>query len=305
MTTLRFGRNTVETSNEDKVFFPDKKITKGDLIDYYQRIADWMLPYLKDRPLVMKRYPDGIKGESFFQKEMGDYFPDWIDHIKVKKEGGTVTHVECNNAAMLVYLANQACIEPHVWLSKSAKLKYPDQLIIDLDPPGNDFGRARFAARVLRELLEELDLPAFLKTTGSRGLHVLVPLDQRADFDTVRKFAQDAARLLAKRHSDKLTIEARKAKRRGRLLIDTARNAYAQTAIAPYAVRAKPGAPVAVPLDWDELSDSKLDAQRYNIKNVFQRLSRKSDPWSGLLRSRHSLNKARQRLDSMLEEEGV
>ena len=301
MSKRRFGRYTVETSNEDKVFFPDEKITKGDLINYYQEIADKMVPYLKERPLVMKRYPDGIKGESFFQKEIGDYFPDWIERVKVKKKGGTVTHVQCDNAATLVYLANQACIELHPWLSRSDKLHYPDQLIIDLDPSGDDFSQAVFGARVLKELFDELDLKAFLKTTGSRGLHVLVPLNRRANFDKVREFAQDAAKLLAQRHSDKLTIEARKAKRRGRLLIDTARNAYAQTAVAPYAVRAKPGAPVATPLDWDELANGKLNSQSYNVRNIFRRLGRKTDPWKDLPRLGRSLKEARRRLDAILE----
>ena len=301
MSKLKFGRYTVETSNEEKLFFPDEKITKGDLINYYQEIADKMVPYLKERPLVMKRYPDGIKGESFFQKEIGDYFPDWIERVKVKKKGGTVTHVQCDNAATLVYLANQACIELHPWLSRSDKLHYPDQLIIDLDPSGDDFSQAVFGARVLKELFDELDLKAFLKTTGSRGLHVLVPLDRRANFDKVREFAQDTAKLLAQRHSDKLTIEARKAKRRGRLLIDTARNAYAQTAVAPYAVRAKPGAPVATPLDWDELGNKKLNSQSYNIRNIFRRLGRKTDPWKDLPRLGRSLKEARRRLDAILE----
>jgi len=250
---------------------------------------------------VMKRYPDGIKGESFFQKEIGDYFPDWIERVKVKKKGGTVTHVQCDNAATLVYLANQACIELHPWLSRSDKLHYPDQLIIDLDPSGDDFSQAVFGARVLKELFDELDLKAFLKTTGSRGLHVLVPLDRRANFDKVREFAQDTAKLLAQRHSDKLTIEARKAKRRGRLLIDTARNAYAQTAVAPYAVRAKPGAPVATPLDWDELGNKKLNSQSYNVRNIFRRLGRKTDPWKDLPRLGRSLKEARRRLDAILE----
>lgn len=305
MGKLRFGRFTVETSNEAKIFFPDDKITKGDLIEYYQRIAETLLPYVKLRPLTMKRFPEGINGESFFQKEIGNYFPDWIERMTVKKEGGTVTHVICNNSPTLVYLANQACIEPHVWLSRKDELYHPDQLIIDLDPAGDDFAPVRFAARAIREVFEDLDLKAFVKTTGSRGAHVLVPLDQSANFDTVREFARDAARLLAARHPDKLTIETRKTKRRGRLLLDTARNAYAQTAIAPYAVRAKPGAPVATPVDWDELGDAKLDARRYNIKNIFQRLSKKSDPWKELSRLGRSLDDARRGLREMLKEEHV
>jgi bifunctional non-homologous end joining protein LigD len=303
MSTLRFGPYSFETSHEDKIFFPDEGITKGDLIDYYKQVAEFLLPYIKDRPLTMRRYPDGITGESFFQKEAGDYFPDWIDRVEVKKEGGTVTHVVCNNTATLVYLANQASIELHPWLSRTSKLDYPDQLIIDLDPPGDDFSRARFAARALREIFEELDLRAFLKTTGSRGLHVLAPLDRSANFETVRDFARDVARLLVRRHPDKLTIEARKEKRRGRLLIDIARNGYAQTAVAPYSVRAKAGAPVATPLDWDELSDNRLDSRRYNIKNIFRRLGRKADPWEGLARAARSLERPRRRLNAMLEKE--
>jgi len=303
MGKLRFGRVTVETSNEDKIFFPDDKITKGDLIEYYQRIADTMLPHIRQRPLTMKRFPDGIDGESFFQKKIGDYFPDWIERTTVKKEGGMVTHVICNNAATLVYLANQACIEPHVWLSRKDKPNHPDQLIIDLDPAGEDFASVLFAARATKQLFEALDLKPFVKTTGSRGAHVLVPLDRSANFDAIREFARDAARLLVARHPDKLTIETRKAKRRGRLLLDTARNAYAQTAIAPYAVRAKPGAPVATPLDWDELGDARLDARRYNIKNIFQRLSKKSDPWKEVPRLGRSLDDARRRLDKMLKED--
>jgi bifunctional non-homologous end joining protein LigD len=305
MGTIRFGRYTVETSKEDKVFFPHDHITKGDVIKYYERVAEALLPYVKDRPLVMKRYPDGIKGDSFFQKEIRDYFPDWIDRIKVKKEGGSVTHAVCNNTGTLIYLANQACIELHPWLSRTKKLDYPDQLIIDLDPPGQDFSNARFAARALRDLLEELDLRPFLKTTGSRGLHVLVPLDRKANFDAVRRFAQDVALLLAHRHSDKLTVELYKDKRRGRLLIDTARNSYAQSAIAPYSLRAIPGAPVAAPLDWDELSDGRLDSQRFNINNLFRRLDRKADPWEGLGRSSRSLQGPRRRLNALLERENL
>jgi len=301
MGVLRFGRYTVETSNEDKVFFPDDGITKGDLIEYYKQAAEFLLPHVKDRPIMMRRFPDGIRGESFYQKEAGDYFPDWITRVEVQKEGGSVTHVVCNNAATLVYLANQASIELHPWLSRADKLDYPDQLIVDLDPPGDDFGLARFAAKVLRELFDELRLKTFLKTTGSRGLHVLVPLDRSANFDTVRDFAHDVARLLVRRHPDRLTIEARKEKRRGRLLIDVARNAYFQSAVAPYSVRAKSGAPVATPLDWDELGEG-LDSQRYNIKNVFRRLGRKVDPWEGIARAGRSLEGPRRRLDAMIEE---
>jgi bifunctional non-homologous end joining protein LigD len=304
MNKMKVGGHKIEISHEDKVFFPKAKITKGDVIDYFRRVARVMLPHVRERPLAMHRHPDGVEGEGFFQKEVPDYFPRWIERVTTpRKEGGKIDNVVCNNAATLVYLANQACITPHVWLSRRDKLDCPDQLIFDLDPPGKKFALVRFAAKALREFFDELGLPSFVKTTGSRGLHVTVPLDRKQNFDTVREFAQDVACVLAHRHPKGLTVEPRKNKRRGRLFLDTARNSYAQHAVAPYAVRAIDGAPIATPLAWNEVGDSKLDAQRFNIKNIFQRLSRKSDPWKNLHRSARSLKAARRRLDKVIKKE--
>jgi bifunctional non-homologous end joining protein LigD len=301
---MKVGGHKIEISHEDKVFFPKAKITKGDVIAYFRDVARVMLPHVRERPLAMHRHPDGIKGEGFFQKDVPDYFPSWIKRVTTpRKEGGKIDNVVCNNAATLVYLANQACIAPHVWLSRRDKLDCPDQLIFDLDPPGNKFALVRFAAKALREFFDELGLRSFVKTTGSRGLHVMVPLDRKENFDTVRKFAQDVARVLAHRHPKRLTVEPRKNKRRGRLFLDTARNSYAQHAVAPYAVRAIEGAPIATPLSWDEVGDSKLNAQRFNIKNIFQRLGRSSDPWKSLRRSVRSLKTVRERLDAIMKKE--
>jgi bifunctional non-homologous end joining protein LigD len=293
----------VETSREDKVFFPEAGLTKGNLIDYYRRIAETMLPHVRDRPVVMRRFPNGIAGKSFVQQEAPDYFPAWIERVRVdKKTGGKIEHVLCQNQAALVYLADQACITPHVWLSRRDRLGHPDQMIFDLDPPDDDFGLVRRAAGRLREVLDELGLQVFAKTTGGRGLHLLVPLDRQTDFEAVRKFAQDVATLTAARDQEKLTTEQRKDKRRGRLFLDTGRNAYGQTAVAPYAVRAKPGAPVATPLASGELSDSKLDSQRYTIRNIFKRLGRKADPWAGIERIMQSL--PQQRLADLAKDKG-
>lgn len=296
---IRIGGHTLEVSNIDKVFFPQDGITKGDLIDYYQNIGNVMVPYLKDRPLSMHRFPDGIEKEGFFQQEIGDYYPDWMERVTLKKEGGSITHVLCQNTATLVYLANQACITPHIWLSRKDRLEYPDQIIFDLDPPGNDFAPVREAALLLRTFLKDLGLATFVKTTGSRGLHVLVPLDRSADFSAVHNFAHNAVNVLAQHESAKLTGEQRKEKRDGRIFLDYMRNSYGQTAVAPYAVRAKPGAPVATPLYWDELSDRKLQSQSYTIKNVSQRLAETGDPWNGLWRKPHSLDSAIRKLQSM------
>lgn len=303
MSSLSFGKYTVELSNPDKVLYPDEGITKFDLIEYYRELSDTILPHLRDRPLMMHRFPDGIGAFSFYQKEIGDYFPDWIERIEVSKEDGTTTHVVCNNVATLVYLANQACITPHVWLSRVDRLDDPDQMVFDLDPPGDEFEPVRFAARQLKKLLDELQLPSYVKTTGSSGLHVCVPLDRSGDFDAVRSFARTLAAVLAEREPSRLTVEQRKNKRGGRLYLDTARNAYAQTAVAPYAIRPLAGAPVATPLDWHELQDADLDARTYTLSNIRRRLGQKDDPWRDMRKHGVRIATARKRLDCLLPEE--
>ena len=300
---IRVGRRTVEVSSPDKVLFPESGLTKGDLVDYYRRVAEWMVPYLKDRPLTLHRFPDGIDHAGFVQQHAPDYYPDWIARATVEKEeGGTVTHAVASDAASLVYLANQNVITPHVWLSRVDRPRHPDRLIFDLDPPGGDFDAVRRAAFAVRELLEELGLPAFVMATGSKGLHVVTPLDRRADFDAVRDFVRDASEVLAQRYPADLTVEQRKAKREGRVFLDPLRNTYAHTAVAPYAVRAKPGAPVATPLDWDEVKDPKMQPGRYTIENLFRRLARKEDPWAGMGRRACGLTAARRRLDALRQE---
>jgi bifunctional non-homologous end joining protein LigD len=184
------------------------------------------------------------------------------------------------------------------------KLYHPDKLVFDLDPPDSDFEPVRMAAQSLHHLLEELGLVPFVMTTGSRGAHVVVPLDRSANFDLVRTFAKDVSKVLAQRHPERLTVEIRKAKRQGRLFLDYLRNAYSQNSVAPYGVRAKPGAPVATPIDWDELSDPNLHSQSYSVKNVFRRLGQKEDPWKGYMRHARSLSEPRHRLDDIMDEAG-
>lgn len=296
MAKLRFGPYSVETSNTDKVFFPQSGITKGDVIDYYQRIADTMMRHLRDRPLSMQRFPDGIAGDSFFQKEVSDYFPDWIDRIKVKKEGGRNTQVVCSNAATLVYLANQACLTPHVWLSGADRLDNPDRMVFDLDPSGGEFEPVRKSAKLLIGVLKGLELPVYAQTTGSRGLHIVIPIDGSEGFDPVRKFAQTIAEIMVNDHPDLMTVEQRKDKRGNRVFVDTGRNAYGQTMVAPYAIRAHEGAPIATPVELEELDDSHLNPRRYNLKNIFRRMSRRKDPWFGIGRTAKSLKDARRYL---------
>jgi len=192
MAEIIVGKYKIELSNEEKVLFPEEGITKADVIDYYKNIADIMLPHIKERPVTMQRFPDGIDGKSFYQHEVSDYFPNWIEQIEIeKKEGGKVTQVLCNKKATLIYLANQACLTPHIWFSRSQKLNFPDRLIFDLDPPGEDFEPVLFAAKTLHDILKgELRLSAFAMTTGSQGMHVVTPLDEKEGFETTRNFAQ-------------------------------------------------------------------------------------------------------------------
>lgn len=286
--TLTFGKIIVEITHPEKVLFPNGT-TKGDLIDYYNTIAPWMIPYVEDRPLMMQRFPDGINGESFYQKDASAYFPSWIKQVEVPKIGGYNNYVVCQNQATLVYLANQACITPHVWLSKVDKLDYPDEMIFDLDPSeGATFRMVCEIALSLKKLLEEIGLHPYVKTTGSHGLHVTIPLDQTHTFDEVKAFAQACARLIIEREPKLATLEIRKAKRAGKIFIDTLRNQYAATAVAPYAVRPHPAAPVATPLFWDELSNKKLTAQSFTIKNIFARLKSESNAWQGF--KKHARN---------------
>jgi bifunctional non-homologous end joining protein LigD len=298
---LTVGRQPVELSNRAKVLFPADGITKGDLVEYYQAVAGEMLPLLRDRPVSMTRFPDGIGTDGIVQKNVPAYFPDWITRVPVRKEGGSLRQVICDKPATLVYLANQACIELHAFLSRLDHINEPDQLIFDLDPPdGNRFGDVRICALRLRDLLTgEFGLPAFVKTTGGHGLHVHVPLNARQDFDAVREFARDAAELLAARNPGLVTTEQRKDKRGPRIYADLMRNAYAQLAVAPYSVRARPGAPVATPLSWDELDDKTLRPERFTLRTVPGRIrhaGRAGGPWAGMARHRSGLGKAQRSL---------
>ena len=250
----------VQVTHPEKVLFPDDGITKGELVAYYRTVAPRMLPLISGRPVTMQRFPDGIGKGGVLQKQVGRHFPDWIERVTAPNRRTRqatvreqVTYVVCRHPDDLAYLANQGCVTPHVWLSRTPGIHHPDQMVFDLDPASDDLGVLRAAASSLRDLLEELGLAAYLKSSGSRGLHVVVPLVPAADTDTVKVFSIAVAEALANRYPDDFTTEGRIANRHGRLYLDIGRNGYAQTMAAPYAVRARPGAPVSVPLDWSEL----------------------------------------------------
>jgi bifunctional non-homologous end joining protein LigD len=288
----------IELSHLDKVYFPDAKITKGDVLDYYERIAPLMLPHVRERAMTMHRYPDGIAGEDFYQQNMPDYFPDWIATVAAEKEDGTVTHVVCNDTATLLYIVNQGALVNHVWLSRRDRMRHPDRMVVDLDPPHDniDAGALRSTALLLRETLSNLGLVPFVSTTGSAGLHVYVPITRELEFDEVREFGRTVVEQLAAEHDDMVTTEQRKAKRAGRIYLDVLRNAYSHTAVAPYSIRAKPGAPVATPLAWDELEEGPIESTRYTIRTIFRRLGQRDDPWKAFEDRARSVRDARKKL---------
>lgn len=301
---MKLNGHNIDISNRNKVLFPDSGISKGDLIDYYAAIAPTMLPHIRDYPISMQRFPDGIEQQGFFNKNTPDYFPNWIDRVNFPKvEGGSFQAPVIDSEAALVYCANQAMITAHLYLAERKSLQQPDRMIFDLDPPDTHDADevVRRAARDLHALLNEVGLTNWIQTTGSSGYHIVVPLKGSHSFDDVRDFAMDVARLLVRRDEDSYTLEQRKDARGNRIFIDVLRNAYGATAVAPYTVRALPGAPVATPLDWDELR-SDVSPQKWGISNIRQRLGQKTDPWEKMLQHRFVLSNYRNVVAELLDE---
>jgi bifunctional non-homologous end joining protein LigD len=294
----RFGELTVACSNVERVMFPENGITKGELVAYYRDVADLMVPELRGRPLTVVRYTKGIDRGGFFQKHHQKHFPAWLDHVTA----GSKTRVDypiVDNAAGLVYMANQGSIELHVWTSRKDALDRPDMLVFDLDPPDGRFDLVRRTAVLLRELFEQLGLPAFVKLTGSKGMHVIAPLDDAATFDEVGALATRIGAILCRRHPDLLTMEFYKKDRRGRLFLDVMRNAIGATLVAPYSLRGRPGAPVSAPIAWSEVDDPALAADGVRLRDVLDRLDRTGDPWRDLRAASGSIARAARALDQL------
>jgi bifunctional non-homologous end joining protein LigD len=295
--------NTTEliVNDKDKVLFPNSGITKNEVTLYYEKISDYILPHMKNRALTMQRFPKGINEVGFFQKNASDYFPDWILTKQIKKEGGWVNQVICNNKETLLYLVNQYTLTFHISLSKIDTIEFPDRLIFDLDPPEGKFKLAIDAATILRNFLEEdLDLKTFLMTTGSKGLHVVVPLKGHENFNEVHEFTKQIANYIANKYPNNYTTAIRKNQRKGRLYIDFLRNSYAQTSVAPYSLRAIENAPVATPLYWNELDDIKLNSQSFTINSIFNRLEKISNPWFDFNDSAKSISHSKEKLKAFL-----
>jgi bifunctional non-homologous end joining protein LigD len=281
------GRRNIEISNPDKILFPSIDFSKYDLVNYYGNISFYILPHLKGRPLNMKRAPDGIEGKSFYQQDAGSYFSTEVDRARVKKkDNGIVTHIVCNKRSTLVLMANLACITIHIWSSKTGSIEKPDKMIFDLDPPENGFGLVRSGALKLKEYFDERSISSFVMTTGSKGLHVVIPIKPDNEFKKIREYARRVGEELSDKYPGKFTIEQSIKKRKGRLFMDYMRNSYGVTSVCPYSVRLLPHAPVAAPLYWDELRNKKIKARSWTVSNIFKRLDKKGDPWKDFSRHR-------------------
>ena len=274
----------VKLSHPEKVLFPDEGLTKADLAAYYASVGEWMLPHLRDRPLNLWRWNTGIDGRLVVQQDIPKGAPDWVQRVETpRRKGGSIEHVLCQDADTLRWLANQNCITPHVWSARRDRLDRPDRVVFDLDPePGTEFALVREAALLVGERLREDGLEPFAMTTGSKGIHVVAPLKRTREAGWVRERAAELGVEIAGRSPETLTTEWRKNKRDGKILVDTARNTYGQTVVAPYAVRALAGAPVATPLAWEELSNPQLSARSWTLRTAGERLAERGDPWAGI-----------------------
>jgi bifunctional non-homologous end joining protein LigD len=272
----------IAISHPEKVLFPDDGITKGELAEYYRTIAPLMLPHLKGRPVTMERYHRGIGEDGFFQKSLAKGAPEWLERIEVPKKGGTVLHPVVNDERALLWLANQNCITPHVWVSRVPDMNHPDICIFDLDPMEDDPASVREAALWLRDFLAHLGLQTWIKTTGSKGFHIAVPLDGKSDAGVVSGFANEAGRHVVRQHPDHLTLEFSKADRGNRIYMDTGRNHPPATFAAAYAVRARPGAPISAPCTWDEVEKGKANPATFRMRDMTKRVARVGDLWGDM-----------------------
>jgi bifunctional non-homologous end joining protein LigD len=288
-------------THPEKILFPDDGITKGEVASYYESIAPYMLPHIRGRPVTMERYHRGIGAPGFFQKDVSKGFPKWLERAEVPKKDGSVHHPLISDVRSLVWLANQNCITPHVWISRAPDLYQPDICVFDLDPSEDQPEILRGAALVLRDLLRELGLASWVKTSGSKGFHIVAPIDRKAGYGDVAGFAHRVGRLLVSRDPDHLTQEFNKADRGGRILVDTGRNAYSATFAAAYAVRAKPGAPISAPCTWDEVERGDAGPQTFTLRTMSARVAAVGEVWAEMLGQEQSLRSAMDRLEAILE----
>ena len=276
-------------THPDKVMFPDCGITKRELAEYYALVSPLMLPHLTGRPVTLERFHKGIGEKGFFQKNVAKGAPEWLERVAVPKTDGVVNYAVVRDGRGIMWLANQNCITPHVWTSRVPRLFHPDLCVFDLDPLVDDPEVLRAAVLLLRDCLAELGLTSWVKTSGSKGYHVVVALDGTADCGQVARFAHAVGRLLVRRDPEHLTQEFYKADRGGRILIDTGRNEFGATYAAVYAVRPRPNAPVSAPCTWQEIECGTAAPRSFTLRGMRERVEQVGDVWSGLFSTTHAL----------------
>jgi bifunctional non-homologous end joining protein LigD len=284
-------------THPEKLLFPDDRISKGEVAAYYEAIAPVLLPHISGRPVTMERYPAGIGVKGFWQKDVSKGFPGWLERIEVPKKDGVVHHLLVNDARSLLWMVNQNTITAHVWVSRTPALDHPDVCVFDLDPPdGNRPDVLRAVALSVRDYLAGLGLRSRVKTTGSKGFHIVLPLDGTATTGEVAHFAHVVGRLLVQRDPERLTQEFSKADRGGRILLDTGRNDYSATFAAAYTLRARSGAPVSAPCTWPEIESGSVGPRSFTLRNMAGRLGAVGDLWAEMAEDRQSLRPAIERL---------
>ncbi|HEY0079783.1 MAG TPA: non-homologous end-joining DNA ligase [Pyrinomonadaceae bacterium] len=300
---LGVGRETVALTHLEKVYWPQDGYTKGDLIRYYYEISKFILPYLKDRPLIMKRYPNGIEG-SFFHQHDVDEAPAFVRTVPLDvEEGRTVDYIVGDNLPTLLYMANLGAIERHPWHSRTANLERPDWVVFDLDPENVEFREICEMALTSRRVLERLGLQSHAKTSGSRGIHLYVPLKPVHDYELVAEFAEMVAALVVRESPELATVErSLKKRQRRRIYIDHMQNARGKSVVAPYSVRPRLGATVSAPLEWSEVERKKITPQDFNVRNILRRIEQKGDLFKPVLKGTQTLDAAMDELRSIYGE---
>lgn len=291
---VKIGEHTVTISNRQKIYWPDEGFTKGDVIDYYDKVADHILPHLKGRPLSLKRNPNGIKDSGFYHKDAGENAPDFVDVFKVKSESNNkiIDYIVCNNKATLLYVANLGCIEINPWNSTMKKPDHPTWMVIDIDPSDkNTFTEVVDTALAVKTVLDKAGIRSYCKTSGSSGLHVYTPLKNKYDYATVKNFARIIASLVQEQLPETTTLERSLSKRGPRIYIDWLQNRTGQTLASVYSLRPVTGASVSTPLEWKEVNH-QLHPKQFTIQNIFQRIKKKGDIFLPVLTETNSIEKA-------------
>ncbi|MVZ67657.1 DNA ligase D [Sphingobacterium sp. DK4209] len=291
---VQLGRKKVTLTNQDKIYWPHEGLRKGDMLAYYEQMGNYLLPYLKDKPIAMNRFPDGIKGKSFFQKDVEPkQLPSWMKTVPMETASNkeTIDYLICNDLASLLYIANLGSIEINSWLSTFKKPQMPKFGVLDLDPNGMDFQELKAVAKTCKKLLDKAEIPGFIKTSGSSGFHIYLHVNEQYDYSLVRNFIQFLAQMVHDQHPETTSLERAVKQRQGLIYLDFLQNRQGQTIAAPYSVRPKPGASVSTPIFWEELNED-IQITNFTIDSLVERLRTKADPWEAIFKTRVDIKRA-------------